>query len=153
VTTDVPTQGDPMPLHEPRVLVVDDDPYIRDVVAQLLEGEGYRIEEATNGAEALGVVNDAARRPNVILLDLMMPVMDGWEFARRLQEHTPPLNIPILVLSAARLPTERLTVLGARAVLAKPFDVDELLDQVARLVEGAVGGGATGTPGAWAPGF
>ncbi len=120
---------------ELRILVVDDDPYIRDVVAQLLEGEGYQIEEATNGAEALSVVNDLARRPNVILLDLMMPVMDGWEFARRLQEHIPPLNIPIVVLSAARLPNERLTVLGARAVLAKPFDVDELLEQVARLVE------------------
>ncbi len=116
------------------VLVVDDDPYIRDVVAQLLEGEGYQIKEATNGAEALGVVNEAQHQPNVILLDLMMPVMDGWEFARRLQEHIPPLNIPIIVLSAARLPNERLTVLGARALLAKPFDVDELLEQVARLM-------------------
>ncbi len=129
---------------ELRILVVDDDPYIRDVVAQLLEGEGYQIEEATNGAEALGVVNDLARRPDVILLDLMMPVMDGWEFARRLQEHIPPLNIPIVVLSAARLPNERLTVLGARAVLAKPFDVDELLEQVARLVGTANSGEATG---------
>ena len=88
----------------------------------------------------LGVISDADRRPNVILLDLMMPVMDGWEFARRLQEHVPPLNIPIVVLSAARLPNERLTVLGAQAVLAKPFDVDELLDQVARVLGGAPGG-------------
>jgi two-component system chemotaxis response regulator CheY len=140
VTGDVLTQEDPGPSEEPRVLVVDDDPYIRDVVAQLLEGEGYRIEEATNGAEALGVISDVDRRPNVILLDLMMPVMDGWEFARRLQEHVPPLNIPIVVLSAARLPNERLTVLGAQAVLAKPFDVDELLDQVARVLGGAPGG-------------
>jgi CheY-like chemotaxis protein len=132
------------------VLVVDDDPYIRDVVAQLLEGEGYRIEEATNGAEALGVVNDADRRPNVILLDLMMPVMDGWEFARRLQEHVPPLNIPIVVLSAARLPSDRLTVLGAQAVLAKPFDVDELLEQVARVLGGPPGG-LPGMSPAWAP--
>lgn len=133
------------------VLVVDDDPYIRDVVAQLLEGEGYQIQEATNGAEALGVVNNAPHRPNVILLDLMMPVMDGWEFARRLQEHIPPLDIPIIVLSAARLPNERLTVLGARAVLAKPFDVDELLDQVARLMEDDTSGGATILPDTTSP--
>ena len=154
MTDDVLAQGDPAPLEEPRVLVVDDDPYIRDVVAQLLEGEGYRIEEATNGAEALGVVSDATRRPNIILLDLMMPVMDGWEFARRLQEYIPPLNIPIVVLSAARLPTERLTVLGARAVLAKPFDVDELLAQVARLVDHTPDGGGTQSgAGTWAPSF
>jgi CheY-like chemotaxis protein len=153
VTDDVLAQEDSVPLEEPRVLVVDDDPYIRDVVAQLLEGEGYRIEEATNGAEALGVVNDATRRPNIILLDLMMPVMDGWEFARRLQEHIPPLDIPIVVLSAARLPTERLTVLGARAVLAKPFDVDDLLDQVARLVDPPSGGESAGGRGTWAAPF
>ncbi len=154
MTDDVLAQGDPVPLEEPRVLVVDDDPYIPDVVAQLLEGEGYRIEEATNGAEALGVVSDATRRPNIILLDLMMPVMDGWEFARRLQEYIPPLNIPIVVLSAARLPTERLTVLGARAVLAKPFDVDELLAQVARLVDHTPDGGGTQSgAGTWAPSF
>jgi CheY-like chemotaxis protein len=153
VTDDVLAQEDSVPPEEPRVLVVDDDPYIRDVVAQLLEGEGYRIEEATNGAEALGVVNDVTRRPNIILLDLMMPVMDGWEFARRLQERIPPLDIPIVVLSAARLPTERLSVLGARAVLAKPFDVDDLLDQVARLVDPPSGGGALGGRGTWAAPF
>lgn len=148
---DTLTQEGQIPSQELRVLVVDDDPYIRDVVAQLLESEGYRIEEATNGAEALSVVADASRRPNVILLDLMMPVMDGWEFARRLQECIPPLNIPIVVLSAARLPAERLTVLGAQAVLAKPFDVDELLDKVATVLEDNLGGGAAGVSGSWIP--
>jgi two-component system, chemotaxis family, chemotaxis protein CheY len=134
------------------VLIVEDDGDLREMMAQLLTIEGFQATTVANGREALEYLNTGAR-PDVILLDLMMPVMDGWEFARRLHERTPPLNIPILVLSAARLPTERLTVLGARAVLAKPFDVDELLDQVARLVDGAVGGGSTGTPGAWAPGF
>jgi CheY-like chemotaxis protein len=151
VTGNALTQEDHGPPQEPRILVVDDDPYIRDVVAQLLESEGYRIEEATNGAEALGVVNDASRRPHVILLDLMMPVMDGWEFARRLQELVPPIEIPIVVLSAARLPAERLTVLGARAVLAKPFDVDELLDKVADVLGIDSAGGLTGLSGPWVP--
>jgi CheY-like chemotaxis protein len=113
-----------------RVLVVDDDSYIRDVVSQLLASEGYAVEEAANGAEALHIVSDAARRPDLILLDLMMPVMDGWEFARRLQEYRPRLDIPIIVLSAARLPADRLRVSGAEAVLAKPFDLDELLEHV-----------------------
>ena len=117
----------------PRVLVVDDDAYIRDVVAQLLDGEGYSVEEAANGAEALRIVTAPGRRPDLILLDLMMPVMDGWEFARRLHEEHPTIGIPIIVLSAARLPSERLHVPGSRAVLPKPFDLDDLLDHVKRL--------------------
>ena len=119
-----------------RVLVVDDDTYIRDVVAQLLASEGYAVEEAANGAEALRIVTETARRPDLILLDLMMPVMDGWEFARRLQEHRPRLDIPIIVLSAARLPADRLGVTGAEAVLAKPFDLDELLEHVEQWAQG-----------------
>ena len=124
-----------LPAITSRVLVVDDDAYIRDVVAQLLMSEGYAVEEAANGAEALHIVTDAARRPNLILLDLMMPVMDGWEFARRLQELHPRLGIPIIVLSAARLPADRLWVTGAGAVLAKPFDLDELLEHVEHLAQ------------------
>jgi two-component system chemotaxis response regulator CheY len=135
VTEGTDTPGVPVAPEPPRVLVVDDDSYIRDVVAQLLESEGYTVEEATNGVEALTIVNDAARRPDLILLDLMMPVMDGWEFARRMDEHHPPVNIPIVVLTAARLPPERLRVPGARAVLAKPFDLEELLGYVARLAQ------------------
>ena len=122
-----------------RVLVVDDDTYIRDVVAQLLASEGYAVEEAANGVEALRIVSDATRRPDLILLDLMMPVMDGWEFARRLQEQRPRLDIPIIVLSAARLPSDRLGVTGAEAVLAKPFDLDELLEHVEQWAQGRDG--------------
>src|SRR5436305_15171872 len=89
VTEGMDTPGVPASSEPPCVLVVDDDSYIRDVVAQLLESEGYRVEEATNGVEALTIVNDATRRPDLILLDLMMPVMDGWEFARRMHELHP----------------------------------------------------------------
>ena len=127
--------GEPQPGVMPRVLVVDDDTYIRDVVTQLLAGEGYDVAEAANGVEALRVATDLAHPPQLILLDLMMPIMDGWEFARRLQEHRPVITIPIIVLSAARLPAERLQGLGAQAILAKPFDLDELLNHVARLAQ------------------
>jgi CheY-like chemotaxis protein len=116
--------------------VVDDDSYIRDVVAQLLASEGYAVEEAANGAEALNIVTDLDHCPDLILLDLMMPVMDGWEFARRLQEQRPELDIPIIVLSAARLPPDRLKVMGAEVVLSKPFDLDELLGHIEQLAQG-----------------
>src|SRR5262249_22655081 len=117
----------PMAQPPQRVLVVDDDPFIRDVVAQLLESEGYTTAEAANGLEALSMATDPAAPPSLILLDLMMPIMDGWEFARQLHTRQPAHPIPIVVLSAARLPPDRLRVIGAEAVLAKPFDVDELL--------------------------
>lgn len=111
----------------PLVLVVDDDPEILEAICDILDAEGYRVAQARNGLEALDRVR--AERPEVILLDLMMPVMDGHAFARALRARGNGA-IPIVVISADGN-AHRATALGARGFLSKPFDIDSLLFQVA----------------------
>lgn len=114
----------------PLVLVVDDDPDILDAICDILEVEQYRVARARNGLEALERVE--AERPAVILLDLMMPVMDGLTFARVLRERNVAAGVPILVISADGNPA-RASSIGARGYLAKPFDIDTLLGHVGQL--------------------
>ena len=117
----------------PAVLVVDDDRHIRELLVDALLGEGYRAIAASNGQEALDAV--AREIPEVILLDLMMPVMDGWTFAARYHEQRGTADVPIVVLSASRdLPDTAvgLQAHGVRACLAKPFDLDAVLGLVER---------------------
>jgi two-component system, chemotaxis family, chemotaxis protein CheY len=111
----------------PLILVVDDDPDILDAVCDVLTGEGYRVARARNGREALERVSD--ERPDLILLDLMMPVMDGLAFARALKASgvTPP--VPVVVISADGNPDHAAGV-GAEAFLPKPFDLEALLAAV-----------------------
>lgn len=103
------------------VLVVEDDQSLREALADALELDGHVVAMAANGREALRAIGQ--RRPDVILLDLAMPVMDGWEF-RRLQRQIDPA-IPVVVVSAASEP--RLAEVHPDAYLAKPFDIDTLL--------------------------
>jgi two-component system chemotaxis response regulator CheY len=113
----------------PLVLVVDDDPDILEAITDILEVEDYRVAKARNGVEALERVE--AERPDAILLDLMMPVMDGATFAHALQQR-PARDVPIVVISADGNP-QRAAAVGARAYLAKPFDIDTLLAHVAAM--------------------
>lgn len=113
----------------PLVLVVDDDPDILDAICDILEGEGYRVARARHGGEALERV--AAEEPAIILLDLMMPVMDGLAFAQALRQLPDRQRIPIVVISADGNP-QRAASIGAVGYLAKPFDIDALLAQVAQ---------------------
>ena len=122
----------------PLVLVVDDDPDILDAICDILEVEQYRVARARNGAEALDRVE--AERPAVILLDLMMPVMDGVTFARVLRERPGVRDVPILVISADGNPARAASV-GARGYLAKPFDIDALLGHVGVLAGRMPAGG------------
>jgi CheY-like chemotaxis protein len=115
---------------DPLVLVVDDDPDILDAICDILEGEGYRVARARHGAEALERVE--AEQPAIILLDLMMPVMDGVTFAQALKERPERGRIPIVVISADGNP-QRAASIGAAGYLAKPFDIDALLSQVAQM--------------------
>ena len=115
-------------MSRPLVLVVDDDPDILDAVCDILEGEGYRVDRARHGLEALERV--AAERPDLVLLDLMMPVMDGVGFARTLRERGEPA-IPTVVISADGNPL-RAKAVEAQGFLAKPFDIDSVLGVVAR---------------------
>jgi two-component system, chemotaxis family, chemotaxis protein CheY len=121
----------------PLVLVVDDDPDILDAICDILEVEQYRVARARNGLEALERVE--AERPAVILLDLMMPVMDGVTFARALHERPAVRDVPILVISADGNPARAASV-GARGYLAKPFDIDTLLGHVGALSADGAGG-------------
>jgi len=110
-----------------RILVVDDDDSIRQIVRFCLSDEGYRVSEAPNGEAALDVLDTV--NPELILLDLRMPVMDGWEFARRYRMLPGP-HAPIVAFVAALNVTEECAELETAAILSKPFDLDELLAAV-----------------------
>ena len=114
-----------------RVLVVEDEDTIGLVVADALADEGYEIRRARNGREALEILRSWL--PHLILLDLMMPVMDGWAFRteqRRLDG--PAGQVPVIVLSAAREARTRAHELGAVAALSKPFELDQVIAAVER---------------------
>jgi CheY-like chemotaxis protein len=117
-----------------RVLVVEDDQAIRSGLTDLLTDEGYAALEAANGAEALALLRGAAEVPDVILLDLMMPVMDGAAF-REHQRSDPALSaIPVIVLTAVgRAQQQAATALGAAALLPKPLRIGDLLALLGRL--------------------
>ena len=107
-----------------RILVVEEDESIRDLVDLILSGAGYEVVTATDGEAALEVVGTAP--PDLVLLDMRMPVMDGWEFARQYRAKPKP-HAPIVVLTAARDAADRAAEIDADGYLGKPFDVDELL--------------------------
>jgi CheY-like chemotaxis protein len=113
---------------KPRVLVVDDETLIRVTLGDALELEGYDCRLAANGLEALSVLSEW--HADLIVLDLTMPVMDGWAF-RRAQHATLALReIPVLVITAGRGHYGRDAELAAAAILAKPFELDELIETV-----------------------
>jgi CheY-like chemotaxis protein len=116
------------------ILVVDDDPDILEALSEILEAEGFEIRRARNGKEALERLEPDP--PQLILLDLMMPVMDGWEFAQRLRQRGTLSNIPIIVLSADRNVGSKAQDIGAVGYLAKPFELNELLEMVHRALNG-----------------
>jgi CheY-like chemotaxis protein len=116
-----------VPLSVPTVLIVEDDPDLREMMAQLLALEGLRACTAVNGRDALDYLR-RNQKPNVILLDLMMPVMDGWEFRRQQQTDARLADIPVVVLSA--FDHARTDEVGATAVLKKPLDFEHLLQLV-----------------------
>ena len=107
------------------VLVVDDDPDIRNVIQLWLADCGYQVAGASNGFEALAKVKTV--RPQLIILDMMMPVMDGAQVAQRLRADPQTRAIPIIVVSADPRARERLRTTSVDARLPKPFDLDELL--------------------------
>ena len=111
-------------VHHCAVLIVEDDADLRDMMAQLLSLEGFNAATVANGREALEYLHDGDR-PDVILLDLMMPVMDGWEFRRRQQADPSVAGVPVIVLSA--LDQSRAADVRADAFLKKPLDFDRLL--------------------------
>ena len=119
------------------MLVVDDDRSIREVLAYLLRDEGYQVDEAADGRAALAAIR--RRHPDVILVDLMMPGMDGWDLVRQYRERY-GRRAAILVLTAVQGAGRCGVDADADEVVAKPFDVEVLVERVAELVRR--GGGA-----------
>jgi CheY-like chemotaxis protein len=113
------------------VLVVDDDPAIRDAVRDALEAAGMRVTVASDGAEALAQVLTEA--PCVVLLDMRMPVMDGWGFAREIRERG--MELPVVVMTAAADARRWANEIGAMGVVPKPFALSELISAVEHCTE------------------
>jgi DNA-binding response OmpR family regulator len=116
---------------EPYVLVVDDDPAIRGLVADALRDEGYTVDLAAHGREALEAMR--ARRPSTVVLDLMMPIMDGFTFMEACHHEQLCDNVPIVVISAVHDALARIKEVPIHACIAKPFDLDELIRTVTQL--------------------
>lgn len=108
------------------ILVIDDDPSILDTVAEMLEFEGYAVQVAANGAEGLAAIE--RRRPALVLLDMRMPVLDGWGFASRLRALG--IQLPVVVMTAAQDAKRWAGDIAAAGYLAKPFEYQELLSAV-----------------------
>lgn len=109
--------------HLEEILVVEDDPSIRECLVQLLQSEGYQVTSVTNGQEALDYLSSSPR-PCLIFLDLMMPVMDGFTFLQKLQEMENHCHIPVVVSSAV---ADRKVLKGPVAVLTKPYQIESIL--------------------------
>jgi two-component system chemotaxis response regulator CheY len=110
------------------VLVVDDDLFLTEIISDVLEAEGHTARKANNGLEALELIRE--RKPEIILLDLMMPVMNGWELADHLRSNPDWADIPVVVITANYQLHHTQQVAGARAVITKPFDIDQLVHAV-----------------------
>lgn len=112
-----------------RILVVDDDDGIREVINLILEMEGYEVTELDNGHE---VTSEALRlQPDVILLDVMLGDMDGRDICKHLKDSAGTRDIPVIIVSATHsFHTLREKMCGANDYLSKPFDVSELVDRV-----------------------
>lgn len=111
-----------------RVMVVDDEPAIRHAVEAVLVEEGFEVATAPNGAEALETLDSA--RPDAILLDLRMPIMDGYAFLAAHQKRPAP-RPPVIICSTAS-DAAQLVNRGAAGYLRKPFDIDELIETINR---------------------
>jgi CheY-like chemotaxis protein len=141
-TAEVPTAGAPAPIdrlarrarteeqHVPsRILIVDDEPAVADLIEAVLAGEGYTVAIARDGAQGLLLARDW--RPDLILMDVMLPGVDGGTAIRRLKSDPETADIPIVAMSAGRTIRRQSDELSeADAALAKPFDIDALLAQV-----------------------
>lgn len=112
-----------------RILIVDDDPAIRGLLVELLSDEGYDTVQAADGLDAIALARNA--RPQVILMDLMLPVLDGAAATRILKSEPETAGIRIIAMSAGANLLLHADTLPADGVLSKPFDLDALLAEVA----------------------
>lgn len=120
--------------HPAQILVVDDEPFIRLVVSNRLKAKNYTVFTCSGGQEALDWIQQH-QEPDVILLDLMMPEMNGYEFLKRLRNEK-KTNVPVIVFSAKAKDIEVKEALdqGAQGYLVKPFTADDLLNAISKAI-------------------
>ncbi len=123
----------------PRILIADDDPLLRDLLIHKLSAEGYQVFAAVDGGEVFAAV--AAHDPDLIVLDGMMPVMDGFEVLRRLKAHPQASSAPVIMLTGMKGEADIVGALklGAADYLVKPFIPDELKARIRRLLPAELG--------------
>lgn len=125
-----------MPIKPCRVLVIDDGWSIRQLLLDLLTGEGFEVRTAESGLEGLSILE--SWKPDLILLDLTMPVMDGWAFRAKQREAAAIRDIPVIILSADHnLMREQVQALETAAVLPKPCNLQVLFETISHLVKPA----------------
>lgn len=122
-----PEAGSPLPR---RVLVVDDDPSVLAMIGMALDAEGFEVRRAITGQQALAAITEDP--PDVVVLDVMMPGIDGREVTRRLREDPATADLPIVICSAMARDTDQWQAwaAGANSFVAKPFSIDVLVDEV-----------------------
>lgn len=114
-----------------RILVVEDDTSIRELLVELLESEGYEVASAVNGLEGLKILQ-TQKNPDLILIDLMMPVMDGYSFRTEQLKNNDWSKIPTVVMSAEANAKEKMKNFSITAFLSKPVELDTILKTIAR---------------------
>ncbi len=115
----------------PEILIVEDDPELLEAMSGALESEGFGVGRARHGLEALGLLR-AGHRPRVILLDLMMPIMNGWQFRHEQRQDSELAKIPVIVVSAITDSAQHAAWLEADAYVSKPLSLSTLLEMVNR---------------------
>ncbi len=125
---------------KPTILIADDDEILREFIEYRLTGHGYEVHCAADGREALRIVE--AERPTLVVLDGMMPYMDGFEVLRRIRQNRELESMPVLMLTFRKQENDIVGALrsGANDYLVKPFMAEELLARIARLLDGARSG-------------
>jgi CheY-like chemotaxis protein len=113
------------------ILLIEDDAGIRESVAECLESEGYAVTPVSNGLEGLDWLRRPPHRPNLIVLDLVMPVMNGTQFLAELREDRGLRDLPVVLMTAAA-PSAGMPLPDANGYLAKPFELSDLLDAIER---------------------
>jgi CheY-like chemotaxis protein len=116
------------------VLVVEDDPDIRDAVVEILQDEGYGVSAAADGRQALDLLETLAPLPDIILLDLMMPVMNGFQFREEQLKKPELARVPVLIVTADANAMAKAEALQAAGFIQKPLKIQPLLDTIERLL-------------------
>jgi len=120
-----------------RIVIADDDPVSRGLIRDVLEPQSYEVFEASNGEEALAMIVET--RPDLVLLDIQMPVLDGYEVLKKLRDDVRFHDLPVAIVTALAMASdrERALSIGSNAYITKPINVSALRAQVRTLLQGA----------------